>query len=284
MYSPLIYLSIFVLCGSYGKLWNRSITPRFALHSIQITGANGRSVDSDVEGFIIGGTPARIEDFYWQVLLIYDNVPFCGGSIITARKIVSAAHCTARINQISRFQMRAGSSQYNGGGVLVKATRIVQHPSFNVPTLYNNDVAVILLREALAFSPAIGAISIDNYQPPVGTVGTVSGFGATSVGDNRPSNLHSVNVPVVDQRTCATNYQNYPGRARVTDNMLCAGLLGTGGKDACQGDSGGPLIVRQNGRATLIGIVSWGHKCADPKYPGVYTRTSVYINWIDSIN
>lgn len=46
----------------------------------------------------------------------------------------------------------------------------------------------------------------------------------------------------------------------------------------------GPLVIRENGLATLIGVVSWGHKCADAKYPGVYTRASQYISWIDSIN
>jgi len=34
------------------------------------------------------------------------------------------------------------------------------------------------------------------------------------------------------------------------------------------GDSGGPI----SSQGTLIGIVSWGVGCADPYYPGVYTR------------
>lgn len=47
--------------------------------------------------------------------------------------------------------------------------------------------------------------------------------------------------------------------------MFCAAARST---DACQGDSGGPIQI--NG--ILVGVVSWGVGCADPYYPGVYTR------------
>lgn len=195
---------------------------------------------SDVDGLIIGGTPARIEDFYWQVLLIYNNEAICGGSIITAQKILTAAHCTARINSLQRLQIRAGSSQYNSGGVLVTAIRIHQHHQFNLPTPYNNDIALIILFKALAFSPTIGPISPGTSSPSTGNLVTASGYGSTVPGGNQTSNLHSVTVPVVDQATCARNYKTVPNlKNRVTENMLCAGLLNVGGKDSCQGDSGG---------------------------------------------
>lgn len=58
--------------------------------------------------------------------------------------------------------------------------------------------------------------------------------------------------------------------------MICAGLLGTGGKDACQRDSGGPMKV--NGK--LHGIISWGFECGHPQYPGVYTRVTTFREWI----
>lgn len=61
--------------------------------------------------------------------------------------------------------------------------------------------------------------------------------------------------------------------------MFCAGYLGVGGKDACQGDSGGPVIV--NG--VQHGIVSWGTGCADPAFPGVYSKISVVRDWIKTL-
>lgn len=43
-----------------------------------------------------------------------------------------------------------------------------------------------------------------------------------------------------------------------------------------QGDSGGPLVC--NGY--LEGLVSWGVSCANPFYPGVYTKVRQYVDWI----
>ncbi|KAF3839337.1 hypothetical protein F7725_018054 [Dissostichus mawsoni] len=77
-----------------------------------------------------------------------------------------------------------------------------------------------------------------------------------------PFYLQCVEVPILSHKDCDGSY---PGL--ITDRMVCAGYL-EGGKDACQGDSGGPLVC--NGE--LQGVVSWGQGCAQPNYPGVYTK------------
>lgn len=66
--------------------------------------------------------------------------------------------------------------------------------------------------------------------------------------------------------------------ATVTNNMVCSGWLGVGGRGQCNGDSGGPLI--HNG--VVVGITSWGYKCAESYYPGVNTRVSRFTPWIQA--
>lgn len=51
--------------------------------------------------------------------------------------------------------------------------------------------------------------------------------------------------------------------------------------DTCSGDSGGPMsIIDDTGRATVVGIVSWGYGCGEDT-PGVYANVEYYTPWIE---
>jgi len=105
-----------------------------------------------------------------------------------------------------------------------------------------------------------------------GAMANVAGWGATCEGCAGTATLRFVAVPIVSNAQCNTNYGG-----GITTAMLCAGFP-QGGRDACQGDSGGPLTIG----GTLVGVVSWGHGCARPNFPGVYARVPFFRNWINS--
>ena len=106
-----------------------------------------------------------------------------------------------------------------------------------------------------------------------GTSCTVTGWGTTSEGGSLGRVLQKVDVPVVSDDDCRGSY----GVNDILDSMICAGLP-QGGKDSCQGDSGGPFMCGNQ----LSGVVSWGYGCAEAGYPGVYTQTSYFIDWINN--
>ncbi|CAG5037487.1 unnamed protein product [Parnassius apollo] len=237
---------------------------------------------------IIGGSPTTIERYPYTVQILYGTQLTCAGSLITRRHVLSAAHCFVNENGIvispTYYSIRVGSTYLNTGGKIHTISAIIIHESYNSPPR-DNDVAVLVMTVAVdlgasvntAFIPLQGAVVPDNA-----TVVHV-GWGRTNVAIPQASDvLNEVEVHKVNRNVCQQRYQYlqaatgdpYP----VTENMICAGLLDIGGKDACQGDSGGPLIY--NG--VVVGVTSWGYGCAQPFFPGVSARVSSYTNWINS--
>ncbi|GBP39274.1 Serine protease snake [Eumeta japonica] len=108
-----------------------------------------------------------------------------------------------------------------------------------------------------------------------------------SSGSPNPSDtLQKVSLDLVSNQNCdqlLVDDRDRNWADGVADTQLCAGEL-RGGKDTCQGDSGGPLQVAKKENQCifyLMGITSFGGKCAEPGKPALYTRVSEYIDWIE---
>ncbi|XP_055386113.1 trypsin-1 [Condylostylus longicornis] len=225
-----------------------------------------------LDGRIVGGYKINITDAPYQISLQTSYGHICGGSIISEKWILTAAHCTS--GQLAdRMKIRLGTSTYASGGNVIKVKKIVQHEKFNISTV-DYDYSLLELESNIEFDENKRPIKLPDSKELVldGDICRVSGWGNTQNEVEKRNWLREAEVPVFNQELCFEKYKDYGG---VTERMLCAGYI-EGGKDACQGDSGGPL----NHNNVLVGVVSWGYGCAKPDYPGVYSRVSYVREWI----
>ncbi len=279
------FMAAMLLAAMPAHAEERSLNPDAASKGSPRYQTAVKSFFSGTESKIINGMPAAQGQFPWQVSLgiswITDpyKAHFCGGTIYSAKWIVTAAHCLEDTDP-KDVAISAGSVKLGNGDVRRNVARIILKKSYD-PKTSDNDVALIELLHPLPIQGDILALALltasEEAQAlkPDMTLTTI-GWGATNEGGHTVRDLRWVRVPYAEREDC-NRPLGYNGR--VTENMLCAGNM-AGGVDSCQGDSGGPLTVSFSGGTKLAGIVSWGDGCARPNRLGIYSRVSKYADWI----
>ncbi|GCB71721.1 hypothetical protein scyTo_0001681 [Scyliorhinus torazame] len=231
---------------------------------------------------IVGGSPAQLGYWPWQVSLYYKGRHVCGATIISEDWVITASHCFFEDDsyKTSNWRLYSGFiSQYH----LLEATqssvsKIVTHRGYSSDT-NDNDIALMKLTRPLQFTDYVRPACLPTHDQQFlpGMACWITGFGHTREGASSTSSiLLEATVNLISSGTC--NQRSYYNGA-ITQRMVCAGKFG-GGVDSCQGDSGGPLVCEVSGTWYLTGVTSWGIGCARTNKPGVYARVTELTDWI----
>ncbi|CAL4126407.1 unnamed protein product, partial [Meganyctiphanes norvegica] len=218
---------------------------------------------------------------------------FCGASLITNKHILTAAHCVlnprkSRIPEVIRLGERDFKTKDESKSADYKIKKIIKHPDYNLFSSFN-DIAVIELDEEVTVERSGNLLPYclpSEIKDLDDLTMTFSGWG-TRPNKRASEILVSVNVTVTPLAECKDLYSSNPTfnvryPRGLTNITLCAG--GGEGMDSCRGDSGGPLVIHPGtNRAEEVGIVSQGIGCGDPRFPGIYTRTDAFLDWLDEI-
>lgn len=258
--------------------------------------------------FIVGGQQTEIRKVPWQAG-IYSKAHtsqwefICGGSIVSSRIVVSAAHCfwndyLAAINNASHYLVTTGKTyrQLNATeGTVAQSFSIekiiTREEYLDADGLYIADIAILVLSDFIIFKQHIAPVCIDfrafgnERYVPSGVEGLISGWGKTDPQAEEGSEILQVlQLQAVDFQACKKasppTYVKF-----ITGDKICAGHLT--GRSVCQGDSGGGLVFPRDISGTptyfLHGVVSSGASkqgvCDNTRYT-LFTDIQIYIKLI----
>lgn len=255
-------------------------------------------VGSSSAGRIIGGSIATRSERPFQVAVAINDgtaTALCGGSIISSRHVLSAAHCARELNgpdphnDALRFNIIVTDNLLGSPEVVYVVSKVYIHSSYigddtnSTVRVGQIDVCIFETLLPIAFSSTVSPITLaaalDYTHEVPGTLAVVSGFGSTMSTTEGNSGegefMRKVTVPIVSDATCAAALSPFP----IRDGVVCAG--GEFNKDSCTGDSGGPLTVG----SVLVGVVSEGTNpvCGSEDHYGVYVSVADVRTWIDAV-
>jgi len=236
---------------------------------------------------IIGGMTAIRNSWPWIVNINFFGYS-CGGTIIDDKTILTAAHCCKDRADLPQFiTMTIGDHHMwniDNREKKVTAERVILHPEYRQSGLVN-DICILKFNgngqvNLKSHNGDAACLPNRGEEPSHGTICWAAGWGLVNSpwGKSMPQELQEVDLQIYSNEECEkTQNSGYLRRAE----HLCAGWP-QGGKDGCQGDSGGPLICAdEESQPVVVGVTSWGFGCAEPNSPGVWTKVSSYIDWIE---
>lgn len=215
----------------------------------------------------------------WHVYLrIFETtgvVHLCGGSVISARFVLTAGHC---VKLGYKYEIHGGSVIRLAQPVVVTAHKAHTHDRY--------DVAVIELDDPLPLSATLSPVKLPPWsfvgRNITDLVGLVSGYGYGTLGvSGMAKKLTFASQRVMSYEECKRIYGS-----NVNEENMCAEALEKNG-NVCYGDSGGPFILAFSTSLSglyQMGVVSFGaDRGCWAGYPSGYVQTTFVLDWIEHV-
>ncbi|ODM99899.1 Ovochymase-2 [Orchesella cincta] len=272
---------------------------------------------------IIGGEKLNEAEFPWYVSIKETGKHECSGFIINQRMVLTASHCFQDFSDRAAASPRTISvtlaahhfshddgtkyfSKYTKWEQDVKVKRIIRHPQYDAFNQSGKfDIAILLLETKIQWNhatlpvclPTKNESSVPQLTPYAfhslydsefksGELATVAGWDTkmNSVKGGE-STLQKVQLKLYDMEECKRLLleKNIKIKTDIDSSVICAGSNDVG-FDSCSGDSGSALLVQRGNSWVAIGIVSSGYGKCGAGRPGLYTRISSYMDFIDFHN
>ncbi|XP_058137061.1 serine protease 57-like [Dasypus novemcinctus] len=225
---------------------------------------------------IIGGREVAPHSRPYMASVRFEGQHHCGGFLLRARWVVSAAHCFSNRDPLTGLVVLGAHALRSPEPTqqVLGIAAAVSHPDYQ-PETHSNDICLLRLNASAALGPAVGLLGLPRRgaRPPrAGARCRVDGWGALSDFEEPPPGLMEAEVRVLDTDVCNGSWGGRLGPA-----VLCTRSVDRRRRGFCSADSGGPLVCgsRAHGLVSFSGL--W---CGDPKTPDVYTQVSAFVSWI----
>ncbi|XP_056134795.1 haptoglobin [Lampris incognitus] len=247
---------------------------------------------------MVGGTLAP--HVPWQAMVyLGDSLldgGFAGGALICDRWILTAGRnlfvnksrqaIQGKAPTIPKVYLDISSKEQATAAKEHAVQKVVLHPHFQAQSDWDNDLALIQLKDPVVLSKTLIPIPLPcssrSHLTEVGRSGAIAGWGLGALLTPASSIKHLV-LPFANQSECKEEYEHQKHTPAVDDHMFCTGPT-VYEENVCFGDAGGALAVRDpiDGDVYAVGILSYDKCCRTSKY-AVYMKLTAYLPWIHHV-
>ncbi|XP_032583265.1 phenoloxidase-activating factor 2 [Drosophila sechellia] len=225
--------------------------------------------------------------FPWVVALFYEGAYLTGGTLIGPKVILTGAHGIMHNMIEYKIEVRAGEFVMNTPNETCSyekrvVERIVRHEGF-IEWRRINNVALIFVKTPFVLNDRIGVLALPRPEASfVGRLCTFAGWKMVSSQGQSPTGIMTnFELPVVDRKTCETQFRSIYSNWNLDSSLICAGgeierkICGEGFALFCSLGEGNTHVYEQ------VGIEAWCMGSRLKALPGLYTNVTMFRSWID---